>query len=180
MAKRRPEDVIGEWGIRDVTPPSQAERRALRDEAELNPLTGRPLVRRIRRFRPEPDRYLASLGGPLPFMRRLRQIDDEIDALTIRLAERYAERRDAAAWRRLAERWDFAEAYAARRSDWRTVAERWDFGEVNDLIDRHNRYYPIESRLPMDPRTRDYVKIAGRSYRREPLDSQWILERWPA
>jgi hypothetical protein len=160
MAKRRPEDVIGEWGIRDVTPASQAERHTLHDEAELNPLAYQPQVRRIRRFRVDPDRYLASLGGPLPFMRRLRQIDDEIDALTRRLAQAYAERADAASWRR--------------------VAERWDFGEVNDLIDRHNRYYPIESRLPMDPRTRDYVKIGGRSYRREPLDAQWILERFPA
>jgi hypothetical protein len=160
MAKRRPEDVIGEWGIRDVTPASAVEREKLLAEVELNPLTKRPLKRRIRRFRAEPDRYLASLGGPLPFMRRLRQIDDEIESLTARLAEAYAERVDDAAWRRL--------------------AERWDFGEVNDLIDRHNRYYPIEARLPMDPRTRDYVRIGGRSYRREPLDVQWILDRFPA
>jgi hypothetical protein len=160
MAKRRPEDVIGEWGIRDVTPASAVEREKLLAEVELNPLTKRPLKRRIRRFRPEPDRYLASLGGPLPFMRRLRQIDDEIDAITTRLAQAHADRTDAAAWRR--------------------TAERWDFGEVNDLIERHNRYYPIEARLPMDPRTRDYVKIGGRSYRREPLDAQWILDRFPA
>ena len=160
MAKRRPEDVIGEWGIRDVTPASAVEREKLLDEIDLNPLSKRPLIRRIRRFRAEPDRYLASLGGPLPFMRRLRQIDDEIDALTARLAQAYAERVDDAAWRRL--------------------AERWDFGEVNDLIERHNRYYPIEARLPMDPRTRDYVKIGGRSYRRELLDAQWILRRFPA
>ena len=159
MAKRRPEDVIGEWGIRDVTPASAVEREKLLAELDLNPLTKRPLKRRIRRFRPEPDRYLASLGGPLPFMRRLRQLDDEIDALTRRLAEAYADRTDAAAWRRL--------------------AERWDFGEVNDLIERHNRYYPIEARLPMDPRTRDYVKVGGRSYRREPLDAAWILKRFP-
>jgi hypothetical protein len=160
MAKRRPEEIIGEWGIRDVTPPSQAERHALRDEAELNPLTGRALKRRIRRFRAEPDRYLASLAGPLPFMRRLRQIDDEIEALTMSLSQAYAERKDDASWRR--------------------VAERWDFGEVNELIERHNRWYPVEARLPMDPRTRDYVKIGGRSYRREPLDAQWILRRFPA
>ena len=160
MAKRRPEDVIGEWGIRDVTPASAVEREKLLAEVELNPLTKQPLKRRIRRFRPEPDRYLASLGGPLPFMRRLRQIDDEIDALTARLEHAYRERADDESWRRL--------------------AARWDFGEVNDLIDRHNRYYPIEARLPMDPRTRDYVKIGGRSYRREPLDAQWILQRFPA
>ncbi|HST14207.1 MAG TPA: hypothetical protein VLJ44_05080 [Gaiellaceae bacterium] len=160
MAKRRPEDVIGEWGIRDVTPASAVEREKLLDEVELNPLAKQPLKRRIRRFRAEPDRYLASLGGPLPFMRRLRQIDDEIETLTIRLADAYAERKNADAWCR--------------------TAERWDFGEVNDLIERHNRWYPVEARLPMDPRTRDYVKIAGRSYRRELLDADWILARFPA
>jgi hypothetical protein len=159
MAKRRPEDIIGEWGIRDVTPASAVEREKLLGEPELNPLTQRPLRRRIRRFRPEPDRYLASLGGPLPFMRRLRQIDDEIQALTARLGQLHTEGKDADAWRRL--------------------AERWDFGAVNDLIERHNLWYPVEARLPMDPRTRDYVKIGGRSYRREPLDAQWILDRFP-
>jgi hypothetical protein len=159
--KRRPEDIIGEWGVRDVTPPSAAERRKLESEAELNPLTGRPLKRRIRRFRAEADRYLASLGGPLPYMQRLRQIDDEIEAHAARLAEAYAEQGgDAAAWRR--------------------IAERWDFGEVNDLIEKHNRYYPIEARLAMDPRTRDYVKVGGRSYRRDPLDADWILRLFPA
>jgi hypothetical protein len=160
MTRRRPEDVIGEWGVRDVTPASAVEREKLLDEVDLNPLTKLPLKRRIRRFRAEPDRYLASLGGPLPFMRRLRQIDDEIDALTIRLENAYAERTDDDAWRR--------------------TAERWDFGEVNELIERHNRWYPVEARLPMDPRTRDYVTIGGRSYRREPLDAQWILRRFPA
>ncbi len=159
MEKRRPEDIIGEWGVRDVTPPSAAERRKLAEEIDLNPLTGQPLKRRIRRFRPEADRYLASLGGPLPYMRRLRQIDDLIESHATRLAEAYAEH--------------------GGTEEWSRVAERWDFGEVNDLIERHNRYYPIEARLAMDPRTRDYVKIGGRSYQRDPLDVAWILERFP-
>jgi len=159
--KRRPEDIIGEWGVRDVTPPSQAERRRLLAEMELNPLVGRPLPRRIRRFRAEADRYLASLGGPLPYMQRLRQIDDEIDGHTTRLALAYEEHRDDP-------------------EGWLTLAGRWDFGAVNDLIERHNRWYPVEARLPMDPRTRDYVKVGGRSYRRELLDADWILERFPA
>lgn len=159
--KRRPEDIIGEWGVRDVTPPSAAERQKLLAEVELNPLTGRPLRRRIRRFRPEADRYLASLGGPLPYMQRLRQIDDEIEAHTARLTEAYAE-------------------HGADPLAWRRIAERWSFEEVNDLIERHNRFYPIEARLAMDPRTRDYVKVGGRPYRRERLDASWILERFPA
>ena len=38
----------------------------------------------------------------------------------------------------------------------------------------------LEARLPMDPRTRDFVRINGKPYEREPLDAAWILERWPA
>jgi hypothetical protein len=156
-ARQRPEEIIGEWGVRDVTPPSQKERRDLEAERDLNPLTGRPLRRRLRNFRAETDMYLASLGGPLPYMRRLR----DIEALT----EAHLER--------------LAEAYAERRADWQSVAERWDFTDVNELIEKHNRFYPAESRLPMDPRTRDFVKVGGREYRREPLDAAWILERFP-
>lgn len=51
---------------------------------------------------------------------------------------------------------------------------------TEQLIDRHNRYYPVEARLPMDPRTGDYVLVNGRPYRRQPLDVSWILERFPA
>jgi len=154
---RPAEEIIGEWGIRDVTPPSQRERELLEGDRDLNPLVGRPLRRRIRNFRAEPDSYLASLGGPLPYMRRLRQIEAETEAHLARLAD----------------------AYAARDGDWRRTAERWDFGELNDLIEKHNRWYPVEARLPMDPKTRDYVKVGGRPYRREHLDAAWIFERFP-
>jgi hypothetical protein len=94
-------------------------------------------------------------------MRRLRDIDDAVEAHLARLEEAYDENGgDAAAWRKL--------------------AARWDFGEVNDLIERHNRWYPVEARLAMDPRSRDFVKIGGRDYRREPLDAGWVLRRFPA
>ena len=151
---------MGEWGLRDVTPPSQKERSQLAHEHEVNPLTGSPLPRRIRRFRADADRYLAALGGPLPYMRRLREIEDAIAEQTALLAAAYEEHRgDPAGWRRR--------------------AAGWDFGDVNDLIARHNRWYPVEARLAMDPRTRDFVKVGGRSYRREPLDAAWILACFP-
>ena len=70
--RQRPEEIIGEWGVRDVTPPSQVERERLDSDRDVNPLVGRPLRRRIRNFRAEPDSYIASLGGPLPYMQRLR------------------------------------------------------------------------------------------------------------
>jgi hypothetical protein len=157
-AKPRPaKEIIGEWGIRDVTPPSQVERELLEADRELNPLVGRPLRRRVRNFRAEPDSYLASLGGPLPYMRRLRQIETEIELHLARLAE----------------------AYAERAGDWRRTCERWNFAEVNELIEKHNRWYPVEARLAMDPKTRDYVNVGGRPYRLESLDAAWILDRFP-
>ena len=63
---------------------------------------------------------------------------------------------------------------------WQETARGWSFAEVNELIARHNRNFPAEAQLPMDPRTRDFVKINGRSYEREALDADWILARWPA
>ena len=65
----------------------------------------------------------------------------------------------------------------ARR--WRAVADAWDFREVNTLIGQHNDWFPIERDLAMDPRTKDYVKIRGKSYRREPLGPDWILAEFP-
>jgi hypothetical protein len=157
-ARRRPEDLLGEWGVRDVGPQSQRERERIEADREINPLVGRSLPRRIRAFRADAANYLAALGGPLPYMQRINQIDAAVEAHERLLAE----------------------AYEEHRADWRAVAERWDFDDVNELIAKHNRWFPAEARLPMDPRTRDFVEVGGRPYRREPLDAAWILARFPA
>ena len=59
-------------------------------------------------------------------------------------------------------------------SEWIDAGERSTFDEVNDLIDRHNRWYPVESRLPMDPRTGEYALVNGGSYRSRHLDAAWV------
>ena len=144
------------------------ERYLAEREVGDNPLAGRPLPERLRLSRIELDRYLPALGGPLPYMRRLRQIDEDIAAHARALDE---------AWRRLAA--ECAGDPERFRSRWRGAVARWSFRDVNDLIARHNAYYPIEARLPMDPRSGDFVPVLGRSYRREPLDARWALEHFP-
>ena len=42
---------------------------------------------------------------------------------------------------------------------------------MNRLIETHNRWYPVEARLPMDVRRRDYVLVGGQPYTRRPLDA---------
>jgi len=170
MDKRDRQAILGETPVRREDPRDRAARDALETDLEGSPLRYRPLPRRLRGgFTPSIERFVASLGGPLPYMMRLR----EIESLTTAHEEALAQRR-----REIAEETGGDPARFAR--DWRRVAERWRFDEVNDLIDRHNRYYPIEARLPMDPRTRDFVLVNGRRYDRAPLDAAWILQRFPA
>jgi hypothetical protein len=46
----------------------------------------------------------------------------------------------------------------------RKKAESIDLGRVNDLIVKHNRYYPIEANLPIDPASGGSLD-AGRVFR---------------
>jgi hypothetical protein len=124
-----------------------------------SPPTGKPLPQRLRNFRPDSESAIRALGGPLVWMRRLRGIDDAYEQHVRQLDEAYR---------------------ATDPADWPRLARSWDFSEINDLIESHNRNFPAEARLAMDPRTRDFVRINGRGYEREPLDAEWILSRWPA
>jgi hypothetical protein len=150
------------------TPRQRRELAALEEELRSLPLRGKPLPLRVRNFRTSAEQYLASTGGPLPYMLRLHEIE-------LQTADHEAQLRDA--WRLLAADCSgIPDAFAER---WQSVARSWSFDEVNDLIERHNRWYPIEARLAMDPRSRDFVKVGGRPYRREPLDAEWVLARFP-
>jgi hypothetical protein len=160
--------VLGEWGVRDVTPDSAKVRSGLDESLADSTLKGRPLRRRLRNFTPDAAGYVASMGGPLPYMQRLRAIED--------LTEWHLGRLERA--RRLLEA-ECADADEFARR-WQELAERWSFYDVNDLIERHNRYFPLESRLPMDPRTGDFVRVDGKPYLRRRLDAAWVLERFPA
>jgi hypothetical protein len=128
---------------------------------------GRPLSRRARQTRRSVEAYLRA-GGLPRYMERLREIEKELKEQRRRLEQAYRVLLDACGG---------DEQLFARR--WRARVEAWPFDHVNELIRQHNDYYPIERGLPMDPRTRDYVKIRGRSYRREPVGPQWVLERFP-
>jgi hypothetical protein len=168
MDRRERMEILGQWGVRDPNPREERERRRLEADLEGNPLLGAPLRARLRNFRPSVDGYVASLGGPLPYMRRLREIEDRTDGHRARIE---------AEWHELAEEHEDHSAEFARL--WRRRARRFDFGVVNDLIARHNRWYPVEARLPMDVRTQDFALVGGRSYRLEPLSARWVLECFP-
>lgn len=113
-------------------------------------------------------RALATGGAPA-WSRRLRRMDTLIDEALDDLEE---------AWRRLAQA--LRDQPARFAAEWRRHAARYDFAAVNELVRRHNLYFPAEARLPMDVRTGDFIGPGGGDYRRYPLDAAWVLERFPA
>jgi hypothetical protein len=160
-------EIMGQGATRAETPSERRERETLEADLETSPVLGAPLRQRVRNFRPDADSAIRALGGPTVWMRRLRAIEDAVEQHYGQLEE---------AWRTLAAELEEPAEFAAA---WRELAGNWSFAEVNDLIDRHNRNFPVEARLAMDPRTRDFVRLNGRSYEREPLDARWILVRFP-
>jgi len=150
------------------TPRDRREHAALEEDLRSMPLRGKPIPLRLRNFTPRADAYLAAARGPMAYMVRLHEIEAQVVA---------SEERLGGAWRAFADDCDGNTGRFAR--EWRSTAERWSFFKINDLIDRHNRWYPAESRLPMDPRTGDYALVNGRDYRLQPLGGDWVLERFP-
>jgi hypothetical protein len=168
MDPREAQEIMSQGAIRPETSRDREERRILDADIATSPLKGRPLRYRPRNFRPDADAAIRALGGPPAWMRRLRAIEDEIGWNEVFLED---------AWRTLAKEVDHPGTFAQR---WEETAATWRFTRINKLIDQHNRNFPVEARLPMDPKTRDFVRINGRPYHREPLDAAWILERFPA
>jgi hypothetical protein len=71
-------------------------------------------------------------------MRRLRDIEDLIVAIARALAQRRREAAKAGA---------DPEEHARARAPLRAIAR------LEELVSRHNRFYPIEANLPIDART---------------------------
>jgi hypothetical protein len=160
-------EIMSQGATRPETPRERRDRELLEADLASSPVRGQPLRHRVRNFRPDPESAVRALDGPTIWMRRLRAIEDAMEQHERRLGE---------AWRMLAAELEDPAEFAAT---WREVAGNWNFSEVNHLIERHNLNFPAEARLPMDPRTRDFVRVNGKPYAREPLDAQWVLDRFP-
>ena len=143
-----------------------AAERLIAESLEDPRSAGRPISERGRRIGRTLENYLKAGIRPR-WMERLIEIENGTKRERRRLAEAYEDLRAECGADR---------ARFARR--WRATAHAWSFEELNELIRAHNEWYPVERDLPMDLRTRDYVLINGRSYRRRELGPDWILERF--
>jgi hypothetical protein len=146
-------------------PRGPLERLVVRDVEEQ---TGRPISARGRLTQRSVDSYLKAGTAPR-WMQRINEIERGMARQRRRLARAYETLRS--------EHGEDADAFARH---WSATARSWRFDELNELIRMHNEWYPVERDLPMDLRTRDYVRVNGRSYRRPELGPEWVLEQFPA
>lgn len=105
-----------------------------------------------RNFTITTEERVRALAGPPAYMRRKRHIEDLEGALRRSMAEALAARPDLAV---LGE----GELAAALPKLAPVVAK------LNDLVERHNRYYPTEANLPSDPRTGETLERGGCPWR---------------
>ena len=143
-----------------------AAEQVVRRDLDATTGLGQPISSRARMAQRTVEAYLKAGVRPR-WMERIAEIDQSIAAQRRRFARAYRQLRAECE----------PEEFAAR---WREYVGRCRFDELNELISQHNEWYPIERDLPMDLRTRDYVLINGRSYRREPLSAEWVLAQFPA
>jgi hypothetical protein len=111
-------------------------------------------------------RMRAAAGVPA-FIRRKRRIEDLEQALLDALDEMFEAE--------LSEHdGDESAAFEALARH----AREMDLTLLNDLIDRHNRYYPIEANLPHDVQT-GQIMLGGRPWQPlAPLTGDVFLQRW--
>jgi hypothetical protein len=144
-----------------------AAERLVKKDLDSSTGLGKPISSRARMARRSVEAYLKAGVRPR-WMERIAEIDESIAAQHRRLGRAY---------KLLSEECGDDRALFAER--WSAFARRCRFDALNELIEQHNAWYPIERDLPMDLRTRDYVLINGRSYRREPLSAAWVLDQFP-
>jgi hypothetical protein len=154
--------------VTDEAPRRGPVERLVADSLEDPRSGGRPFSSRALQSRRTLEDYLRAGVRPR-WMERLIEIERGTNRERRLLDDAYAALREQCG--------DDRAAFARR---WRATAHAWRFDDLNELIRTHNEWYPVERDLPMDLRTRDYVLINGRSYRRRELGPDWVLEQFPA
>lgn len=101
------------------------------------------------------ERVRALVSGPPAYMRRLRAIEDLEERIVAAMVD---------VWKRAEDRGEDAEAACRARLPKKLVARR------DELVAKHNRYYPVEANLGMHPRTGALVARDGQPW--QPMEAR--------
>jgi hypothetical protein len=112
--------------------------------------------------------YLRAAAGPPAWSQRLSRIQQLTDELFESLRVALAEHRSR-----------FASRPQQLRTAWDQHLASIDLEPINELIEKHNLYYPTEARLRMQWPSGRYVLPSGMEYPMAKLSAASLLKQFP-
>ena len=159
-------------GSRDGLSRRRARERWITEKIESfeipGDLSGKPLKIPNRNFKIPLEERIQSRFGPPGFAVRARRIESAVQKLMRDLEEEYAE---------LSNRLQKKPVEFSTR--WTESVKSVDLDEINDLIEKHNKYYPLEAGLRQDPETGVYYMGSSPWKPQERLTPEKILKMFP-
>jgi len=158
---------------RRLTPRRQAQVDSLLNEAlrggGVNGSPGAPLRLQSTPMPVDQTLQIGGLLGPPAWSLRLKRIEDGRAALMRTLET---------AWGQHARRYAGQPEEFARR--WRAYIDALDLHPLNTLIEKHNKYYVIEARIPVAYPSGEYVIPMGIEYPQRSVSRAALLDEFPA
>lgn len=131
-------------------------------------LQGKALKIPQKNFNTTLDQKIRSFAGPPAYALRARKIEDSIAFIYQDLETKYAE---------LLEAHGNDPAEFGRK--WQEIIDGIDLNTLNELIEKHNEYYPIEANLRMDIETSNYMLGSTPWKAKEKITKEKLLKRFP-
>lgn len=131
-------------------------------------LKGKPLKLPQMNFKISLEKLVQSMYGPPWYALRARQVEDKVDGLMNKVAKEYKNMIDTLGMN--------AEIFAQQ---WKEYIGSLQLEELNDLIERHNIYYPVEANLSIDLKTEGFLVGSTAWEPKEKITTGGLLERFP-
>jgi hypothetical protein len=156
-------------GGRRIDSPRERELAARIDRAIDHIATaGKSLTISASPYPVEVAGYLRAAAGPPAWSRRLARIQQLISELRESLAIALAEHRIR-----------FSGRSQQLQQSWQRHVAAIDLASINELIDKHNLYYPTEAQLRMQWPNGRYILPQGMQFPMPRLTSAALLQEFP-
>lgn len=131
-------------------------------------LKGKPLKIRQKNFTVPLAKQVQSYHGAPEYALRARKIEDAIEELMKELSLEY--------FNMLNEFSNKPEVFAQK---WEGLIDSLELNELNSLIEKHNKYYPVEANLHIDRSSGNYLIGATIWKEKEKITKDKLIKRFP-
>ena len=115
------------------------------------------------------EKKVQALSGPPYYAVRARRIEQLTDQLMEELTVNYSKMMK-----------QFSNSPEVFAQKWKESVESVELDTINDLIERHNNYYPVEANLTIDPKSEALMFGSAPWEPRKKVTKESLLQRFPA